>query len=426
MTGPARAEDDDQRAQLGRSRLAGGPRGRQHTPLGQRRRRPGQPPRRDPPRGRLHLARRQGATRCTTGVSPRSSCALEGGTWTRGTSQVDGEPVAGALVDFGLYFFHNAAELLDRGSGPYFYLPKMESHLEARLWNDVFAWPRTSSAIPHGSVRATVLIETIPAAFEMEEILYELRDHASGLNAGRWDYLFSIIKWFRDRGPDFVLPDRSSVGMTAPFMKAYAELLVKTCHQRGAFAIGGMSAFIPSRHDAEVNERAFAQVRADKEREASQGFDGSWVAHPDLVPVCLEAFDEVLGVRPNQLDRQRHDVDVAADGPARHLLGDRRGHLGRAAGERRGRDPLPRVVAARERRRGHPQPHGGRRHGGDLALAAVAVGPQRLGARRRHPHDRRAGAAGHGRGDGRPRSQSSSRPARSSRGWRWTTSTSTS
>ena len=198
--------------------------------------------------------------------------------------QVDGEPVAGALVDFGLYFFHNAAELLARGSGPYFYLPKMESHLEARLWNDVFVLAQDELGIPHGSVRATVLIETIPAAFEMEEILYELRDHASGLNAGRWDYLFSIIKWFRDRGPDYVLPDRSSVGMTAPFMKAYAEQLVKTCHKRGAFAIGGMSAFIPSRHDAEVNERAFAQVRADKEREASQGFDGSWVAHPDLVP----------------------------------------------------------------------------------------------------------------------------------------------
>ena len=226
--------------------------------------------------------------------------------------QVDGEPVAGGLVDFGLYFFHNAAELLARGSGPYFYLPKMESHLEARLWNDVFRLAQDELGIPQGSVRATVLIETIPAAFEMDEILHELRDHASGLNAGRWDYLFSIIKWFRDRGPDYVLPDRGSIGMTAPFMKAYAELLVKTCHQRGAFAIGGMSAFIPSRHDAAVNERAFAQVRADKEREASQGFDGSWVAHPDLVPVCVAAFDEVLGSRPNQLDRQRPDLDIAA------------------------------------------------------------------------------------------------------------------
>ncbi|MGH3471862.1 MAG: malate synthase A [Nocardioidaceae bacterium] len=226
---------------------------------------------------------------------------------------VDDVRVVGSLVDFGLYFFHNAAELLARDSGPYFYLPKMESHLEARLWNDVFTWSEQRLDIPHGSVRATVLIETIPAAFEMEEILYELREHASGLNAGRWDYLFSIIKNFRDVGADFVLPDRNVVGMTAPFMRAYAELLVKTCHKRGAFAIGGMAAFIPSRRDAEINERAFAKVREDKEREASQGFDGSWVAHPDLVPVCQEAFDAVLGDRPNQLDRQRDDVVVSAD-----------------------------------------------------------------------------------------------------------------
>ncbi|MGS0685000.1 malate synthase A [Nakamurella sp. GG22] len=226
---------------------------------------------------------------------------------------LDGTPVVGALVDFGLYFFHNAAELLERGSGPYFYLPKMESHLEARLWNDIFTFAEQRLAIPHGTVRATVLIETIPAAFEMDEILYELRDHASGLNAGRWDYLFSIIKYFRDSGPSFVLPDRNAVKMTAPFMRAYAQLLVKTCHRRGAFAIGGMSAFIPSRRDPEVNRVAFAQVRADKEREAGDGFDGSWVAHPDLVPVCREVFDAVLGDRPNQLDRQRPDVDVTAD-----------------------------------------------------------------------------------------------------------------
>jgi malate synthase len=227
--------------------------------------------------------------------------------------EVDGEPVAGALVDFGLYFFHNARELIQRGSGPYFYLPKLESHLEARLWNDVFTSAQERLGIPYGTVRATVLIETIPAAFEMEEILYELRDHASGLNAGRWDYLFSIIKYFRDAGPDFVLPDRNAVGMTSPFMRAYAQLLVKTCHKRGAFAIGGMSAFIPSRRDAAVNERAFAKVREDKEREAADGFDGSWVAHPDLVPLCREVFDSVLGDRPNQLDRQRDDVHVDAD-----------------------------------------------------------------------------------------------------------------
>ena len=226
---------------------------------------------------------------------------------------VDGAPVVGALVDFGLYFFHNAQELIDRGSGPYFYLPKLESHLEARLWDDVFSRAEERLGIPHGTVRATVLIETIPAAFEMDEILYELRDHASGLNAGRWDYLFSVIKYFRDAGKAFLLPDRNVVGMTSPFMKAYTDLLVQTCHKRGAFAMGGMAAFIPSRRDEEVNARAFAKVREDKEREATQGFDGSWVAHPDLVPVCQEVFDRFLGSKPNQLDKQRPDVHVTAD-----------------------------------------------------------------------------------------------------------------
>jgi malate synthase len=218
---------------------------------------------------------------------------------------VDGEPVAGALVDFGLYFFHNP-------SVPYFYLPKLESHLEARLWNDVFTYAQRVRNVPHGSVRATVLIETITAAFEMEEILYELREHISGLNAGRWDYLFSLIKYFRDAGADFVLPDRNSVTMTAPFMRAYTELLVATCHRRGAFAVGGMAAFIPSRRDPEVNEQAMAKVREDKRREADAGFDGSWVAHPDLVPICREVFDGVLGDRPNQLDRTRDEVKVSA------------------------------------------------------------------------------------------------------------------
>ncbi|PSL02771.1 malate synthase [Haloactinopolyspora alba] len=226
---------------------------------------------------------------------------------------VDGAPTVGALVDFGLYFFHNAKELLERGSGPYFYLPKLESHLEARLWNDVFVEAQRLLDVPRGSVRATVLIETIPAAFEMDEILYELREHASGLNAGRWDYLFSMIKYFRDAGSEFVLPDRATVTMTAPFMRAYTELLVSTCHRRGAVAMGGMAAFIPSRRDPEVNERALAKVRADKEREAADGFDGSWVAHPDLVPVCREVFDSVLGDRPNQVERQRTDVTVSAD-----------------------------------------------------------------------------------------------------------------
>jgi malate synthase len=227
---------------------------------------------------------------------------------------IDGDPAVGALVDFGLHFFHNVAALHDKGSGPYYYLPKMESHLEARLWNDVFVAAQDALSIPQGTVRATVLIETIPAAFEMDEILYELREHASGLNAGRWDYLFSIIKYFRDAGPDFVLPDRADVTMTSPFMRAYTELLVRTCHRRGAFAMGGMAAFIPSRRDADVNERAFAKVREDKHREAGDGFDGSWVAHPDLVPLCAEEFDAVLGDRPNQLDRLRDDVkpDAAA------------------------------------------------------------------------------------------------------------------
>ncbi|WP_329462375.1 malate synthase A [Streptomyces sp. NBC_01431] len=225
--------------------------------------------------------------------------------------QFDGRPVPGALVDFGLYFFHNAQRLIDLGKGPYFYLPKTESYLEARLWNDIFVFAQDYVGIPQGTVRATVLIETITAAYEMEEILYELRDHAAGLNAGRWDYLFSIVKNFRDGGEKFVLPDRNAVTMTAPFMRAYTELLVRTCHKRGAHAIGGMAAFIPSRRDAEVNKVAFEKVKADKDREAGDGFDGSWVAHPDLVPIAMASFDAVLGDKPNQKDRLREDVSVA-------------------------------------------------------------------------------------------------------------------
>ncbi|MFC3995458.1 malate synthase A [Nocardiopsis sediminis] len=225
---------------------------------------------------------------------------------------VDGRRASGGIVDFALYFFHCAQRQLDKGKGPYFYLPKMESHLEARLWNDIFRTAQDRLGIPQGTIRATVLIETIPAAFEMEEILYELREHSAGLNAGRWDYLFSIIKTHRTRGRRFLLPERNAVTMTAPFMRAYTELLVSTCHRRGAFAIGGMAAFIPSRRDPEVNERALAKVRDDKARESGDGFDGSWVAHPDLVPVAGEVFDGVLGDRPNQLDRQRPDVAVTA------------------------------------------------------------------------------------------------------------------
>jgi malate synthase len=225
---------------------------------------------------------------------------------------VDGQRVSGSLFDFALYFFHCARRQLEKGSGPYFYLPKIESHLEARLWNDAFNLAQDALSIPRGTIRATVLIETIPAAFEMEEILYELRDHSAGLNAGRWDYLFSMIKKFRNRGQEFVLPERNSVTMTAPFMRAYTELLVKTCHQRGAHAMGGMAAFIPSRRDPEVNEVAMAKVREDKTRESADGFDGSWVAHPDLVALCREVFDAALGDRPNQLTRQRDEVSVSA------------------------------------------------------------------------------------------------------------------
>ena len=222
---------------------------------------------------------------------------------------IDGEPVSAGIFDLALFTFHNAKTLLGKGSGPYFYLPKMESHLEARLWNDIFIVIQDEIGVPQGTIRATVLIETILAAFEMEEILYELRDHSAGLNAGRWDYIFSVIKKLGHR-PEFVLPDRSAVTMGVPFMRAYCELLVKTCHRRGAFAMGGMAAFIPSRRDPEVNAVALARVREDKEREASQGFDGTWVAHPDLVPVALECFDAVLGDRPNQIDRLRDDVAV--------------------------------------------------------------------------------------------------------------------
>ena len=221
--------------------------------------------------------------------------------------EVDGAPISGSLFDFGLYFLRNHGR-----NGRYFYLPKLESHHEARLWNDVFVWAQDRLGVPQGTIKATVLIETILAAFEMDEILYELREHSAGLNAGRWDYIFSVIKKL-GRRPEFVLPDRADVTMAVPFMRSYCELLVKTCHRRGAFAMGGMAAFIPSRRDPEVNAVALARVREDKEREASQGFDGTWVAHPDLVPVAMACFDAVLGERPNQIDRQRDEEIRAAD-----------------------------------------------------------------------------------------------------------------
>jgi malate synthase len=220
---------------------------------------------------------------------------------------VDGAPVSGSLFDFGLYVFHNGGRLLERGSGPYFYLPKLEGHLEARLWNDVFVWAQDRLGVARGTIRATVLIETILAAFEMDEILYELREHSAGLNAGRWDYIFSVIKKFRN-DPEFTLPDRAQVTMTVPFMRAYSQLLVRTCHRRGAHAIGGMAAFIPNRRDPQVTANALEKVREDKEREAGDGFDGTWIAHPDLAPTALEIFDRVLGERPHQKDKLREDV----------------------------------------------------------------------------------------------------------------------
>ncbi|QKW17929.1 malate synthase A [Kitasatospora sp. NA04385] len=233
---------------------------------------------------------------------------------------IDGRPTVAALVDFGLHLFHCGQRQIDRGHGPYFYLPKLENHLEARLWNEVFTFAQAALGLPYGTIRATVLIETVTAAFEMDEILYELRDHAAGLNAGRWDYLFSLIKNFAQAGPRFVLPDRATLTMTQPFLRAYTDLLVRTCHRRGAHAIGGMAAAVPQR-DPAAHEAALTRVRIDKEREAGDGFDGSWVAHPALVDTCRTAFDAVLGGRPHQLERTREDVDVtAADLLAVHRL----------------------------------------------------------------------------------------------------------
>ncbi|MEA9987215.1 malate synthase A [Subtercola sp. RTI3] len=223
------------------------------------------------------------------------------------------QAASASLVDFGLYVFHNAKALIDGGRGPYFYLPKIENHLEARLWDDIFTYSENALGLEHGTIRATVLIETISAAFEMEEILYELREHCAGLNAGRWDYIFSFIKSYRGRGPQFVFPDRDRITMTVPFMRAYTELLVATCHRRGAFAIGGMSAFIPNRRDPAVTAAALAKVSDDKRREATDGFDGTWVAHPDLIDTARAEFDRVLGGRPNQLDRLRPEVEVTAE-----------------------------------------------------------------------------------------------------------------
>ncbi len=223
---------------------------------------------------------------------------------------VDGQPISGSLFDFGLYFFHNAQELIDRGSGPYFYLPKLESHLEARLWNDVFVFAQDYLGIPQRTIKATVLIETILASYELDEILYELRDHSAGLNCGRWDYIFSFIKRFRNR-EGFVMPDRAKVTMTVPFMKAYSQLVIQTCHRRGVHAMGGMAAQIPIKNDPEANAAALEKVRQDKLREVRDGHDGTWVAHPGLVPVAMETFDAYMPT-PNQIHRKREDVNVSA------------------------------------------------------------------------------------------------------------------
>lgn len=224
---------------------------------------------------------------------------------------VDGQRVSGGIFDFALFLFHNAKELISRGSGPYFYLPKLESHLEARLWNDVFVAAQEAVGVPRGTIRATVLVETILAAFEMDEILYELREHSSGLNAGRWDYIFSAIKKFKN-DQDFCLADRAQITMTVPFMRAYALELLKTCHRRNAPAIGGMSALIPIKNDAAANDKAMGGVRSDKARDATDGYDGGWVAHPGLVPIAMEEFVKVLGDKPNQIGKQRADVNVTA------------------------------------------------------------------------------------------------------------------
>ncbi len=247
-------------------------------------------------------------------ATPRATLVVRPRGWHLIESHVlvDGVPVSASLFDFGLYLFHSGAAAIEAGSGPYVYLPKLESHHEARLWNDVFLHGQEALGLPRGSIRATVLIETILAAFEMDEILYELREHAAGLNAGRWDYLFSAIKKFRT-DPAIASPDRVQLTMTVPFMRSYTELLIQTCHRRGAHAIGGMAAFIPNRRDPVVTETAMAKVRADKQRESSDGFDGTWVAHPDLVPVALEVFGAVLGASPNQKGRRREDVSIVAE-----------------------------------------------------------------------------------------------------------------
>ena len=286
---------------------------------------------------------------------------------------VDGKRVSGGIFDFALFMVHNAKEQLARGAGPYFYLPKMESHLEARLWNDIFVMTQKRLGLPQGTIKATVLIETILAAFEMDEILYELREHSAGLNAGRWDYIFSCIKKFK-LDKDFCLADRPKVTMTSPFMRAYALLLLKTCHKRGAPAIGGMAALIPIKNDPEKNEVAMGGVRTDKARDATDGYDGGWVAHPGLVELAMTEFTKVLGDKPNQIDKQRPDVEVTAARTARLQAGSADHRSGPALQHQR-RHPLPRQLAGRQWLRADPQPDGRRGHRRDQPLAGMAVDP---------------------------------------------------
>ena len=305
---------------------------------------------------------------------------------------VDGKPVAGGIFDFALYFFHNAKELLARGSGPYFYLPKMESHLEARLWNEIFVLSQEYLGLPKGTIKATCLIETVVAAFEMDEFLWELKDHSAGLNIGRWDYIFSCIKKFR-ANKDFCLADRAQVTMTAPFMRSYALLLVKTCHRRGAPAMGGMAAQIPIKNDPAANEAALEKVRQDKLREVTDGCDGTWIAHPALVPIAKEVFDKHMP-QPNQYGKQRPDVNVAAkdllDVPA--VGAD---HRGRRAQQHLRRHPVPGRLARGQRLRAGVQPDGRRGDRGNLTLADLAVDPLAQGraGRRTQGHRRAVSAA---------------------------------
>ena len=295
--------------------------------------------------------------------------------------------MSGGIFDFALFFFHNAKELLARGSGPYFYLPKMESHLEARLWNDIFVFSQKELGIPQGSIKATALIETVVAAFEMDEILYELREHSAGLNIGRWDYIFSCIKKFR-ANQDFCLADRAQVTMTAPFMRAYALLLVKTCHRRGAPAMGGMAAQIPIKNDPAANEAAIEKVRQDKLREVTDGCDGTWVAHPGLVPVAKAVFDQHMP-QPNQYTRQRPDVNVTRASSCSTSSPSSPITEAGAAQQHLGRHPVPRRLARRQRLRAGVQPDGRRRHRRDLALADLAVDPLAQGRAGRRPQGHR-------------------------------------